>query len=168
MTLTTREPVFKEALMELSAVWPNSLPLIELFERVATRLAIQNRQPQAEILCGRIVHFFLRELLEVSPLPRRAAQSASDRPTSFMLARYLLGKSRLLSNLNHGCVPVGELTELSRRLLPLLDGTRTRADLAQQLQPSAAKAKSHVLVSPTEIEESLQALADRALLLDKQ
>jgi hypothetical protein len=80
-----------------------------------------------------------------------------DRPTASPLARWQAELSRPITNLRHGIVEVEPGLPLA--LLPLLDGTRTRADLFQALQ---AQFPDDSL--PALVDESLDKLARLCLL----
>ncbi|MBI2765246.1 MAG: methyltransferase regulatory domain-containing protein [Chloroflexi bacterium] len=142
--ITLDQPATKAAFLCLADAHPRSITLDELLERVVAKLeaagiAIGPEDGQrmasdlmkAFLYSARLVTLQLHDFqLDVSP---------GDRPRASRSARYAAGKGRTeVTNLLHESVP---LDPMSVFLLPLADGTRTRADIADAIEEMVAQGK---------------------------
>ena len=126
--LTMTDPSLVAAFRYVSATWPHTIRPAELVDivsrhRSATGAAIDNsgRDVGEAIMAGwRLV------ILDLRTRPTDFLAIAFDRPRATPLARLQVAENEPLINLRHQQVPINDAT---RALLPLLDGTRTRADL---------------------------------------
>lgn len=107
--------------------WPHSMPAAELAdwrERTLPATAGGPRRP-IELL---LAELFVAGLVELRTTPVAVAAVAGERPEAFAAARWINRTHRVIPNLYHEALrhqdPIGQ------RLLELLDGTRTREQLA--------------------------------------
>jgi hypothetical protein len=81
--------------------------------------------------------------LYVEP-PGVLAQAPSDKPRASLVAHYLAAQDQVLINQRHASIPV-DATQ--RRFIQLLDGTRTREQLATELGVARANIDQLIQVS---------------------
>jgi methyltransferase-like protein/2-polyprenyl-3-methyl-5-hydroxy-6-metoxy-1,4-benzoquinol methylase len=149
-SLKTANPMVKAALAALALVWPERLSLNEVREQVAARLEVPLHAVPAELLARGLVSAFGLRMLDLHTHKPRLANRPGERPRTTPLIRLQAGKGQVLTNLLHHAVKVEGQGE---RLLSLLDGRRTRADLAAEMNSSLA-----------DIDEALAKLARLALI----
>jgi SAM-dependent methyltransferase len=113
------EPRVKQALARLIAEWPRSLPLPALAAELG-------RAAEAEELAAELLVLFAWHMVELSAYPELAAARAPERPRATAYARLAARRDAALVNLRHERVLADAA---QRRILPLLDGTRTLAEL---------------------------------------
>jgi methyltransferase-like protein len=141
--ITTRDPIIKAALVELSANWPASLAFPELCRRARMRLggpsdtetAARDARQIAEVIWA----FYgagSAYAVDLSPRPFPGVARPSARPTARPLARWQAERGlRAVTGLRHDAV---YLKRFERQLLRLLDGTHDVAALVEALAAQAA------------------------------
>ena len=127
----------KAALAALGKAWPRALPVADLAGDEAVRDAL------LQAYTANLVQLHVW----APPLPA----AVGERPVASALARVQAARGTHVTNLWHATVEVPD--DLGRRLITLLDGTRDRAALLQEMQRPAA-----------ELERSLEGLRRIALL----
>jgi methyltransferase-like protein/SAM-dependent methyltransferase len=105
---------------------------------------------------------FMTGLLEIRSAPPRLTQIPSERPVASPLARFQAANGLPVTSLRHMTLNTSGETE--RRLIALLDGTRTRDDLFNELRPLLSTEKPDSELR-TELETSLQTLGRLAVLI---
>lgn len=112
-----------DALVTISRHFPQPLAIREVLDAAGT----QHRG----LLLHDLVNCWMDAMLElyVDP-PPVLARTPSDRPRASLVARYLAAQNQSPVNQRHGSVTV-DATQ--RRFIQLLDGTRTREQLATEL-----------------------------------
>jgi SAM-dependent methyltransferase len=133
--ITTQEPVTKVVVSHLAETWPGFAPVSVLWERVCTTLNPPDGAGRDGVLTT-----FAKTILELSAahfveLRMRAPGSASspgERPRAHALAILQATRGERVTTLRHGQIRLSD--EASRRLLPLLDGTKTRNEIVDALQ----------------------------------
>jgi methyltransferase-like protein len=149
-SLKTTSPLMKAALAGLRSVWPERLSLEEVLERVSARLEVPLNAVPAELLGRGLMSAFGLRILDLHAYMPRLTSRPGERPKTSPLIRMQAGRGQVLTNLLHQAVRVEGQGE---RLLSLLDGQRTRAQLAAELNASSA-----------EIDEALAKLTRLALI----
>ncbi len=131
-------PLTKAALLILADAWPRDIPFVELEAMARARLVPKSvviqeqaayREDSRELLqdlCG----LYTSGFLELHLAPPRFASEPGERPLASPWARRQAARGALITNLRHRGV---EADEIRRRLLTLLDGTRTHEDLLEDL-----------------------------------
>jgi methyltransferase-like protein len=112
-----------DALVTISRRFPQAIPVREVVDAAGG----QHR----EQLLHEIVNCWMNAMLElyVDP-PPVLARTPSDRPRASIVARYLAAKNESPINQRHGSITI-DATQ--RRFIQLLDGTRSRDQLAAEL-----------------------------------
>lgn len=120
--LTTNHPLAKQTLCRLAPIWPGSLRISEL--------SLEGFPPDkaADLL----MQLHQAGALELRIHPPRLASSISDRPEASALARAQIAEGcRLVTNQRHMNIELED--EIIRTVVSLLDGSRTRQELARDL-----------------------------------
>ena len=136
-TLTTDHNGVKAALGRLGEAWPRALPVAELADDEAVRDAL--------------LRAYTANLVQLHVWAPALPADVAERPVASALARVQAARGTRVTNLWHATVEVPD--DLGRRLITLLDGTRDRAGLLDELQRPAG-----------ELERSLEGLRRIALL----
>jgi methyltransferase-like protein/SAM-dependent methyltransferase len=181
VTGATDHPLTKAALLCLTETWPATHAIPGLAERALARLGCADASERpvpgdVQELSENLLSLYAAGAVELHLHPPRFAERGGDRPLASPWARYQLAAGGVVTNLRHHGI---DLPPLMRRLLPLLDGTRTRAELIAALlatlddsddlligqgavidQPEARRAALEAAIEP-----SLERLARWALLV---
>ncbi len=150
--------IVKSALAILAAQWPLAIPFDQLHAEAAAHLGAGDRDAHAEreLLAAEILRLHLAGAAELHRAAPPFVLVAGPRPEASIVARRDATRSSASANLRHE--PIA-LQEGERALLPLLDGTRTRSELAAQHWPALPEAERL-----GRLESALAALARQALL----
>lgn len=163
-------PALKALMFTLNDAWPTSLNLAEIQRRIEKRLSEsvvvgdieQYSLPQ---LCStQLLQMLVRGDVEMRYLPDRFAESVSDLPKTSSYARLQAETGPLVTTLRHGTM---QLDPLSRVLLPLFDGSRTKAQLVESLSEMARNGKITINVqgnAPTDMMPIHSAAIDKVLI----
>jgi methyltransferase-like protein/2-polyprenyl-3-methyl-5-hydroxy-6-metoxy-1,4-benzoquinol methylase len=149
-SLKTAHPIMKAALLAISSAWPERLSLDRVRELVAARLELPLNSVPAESLAQGLMSAFGLRMLDLHAYMPRLTNRPGERPRTTPLIRLKAQRGEVLTNLVHEAVKVEGQGE---RLLCLLDGRRTRAELAAELN-----------ASPAEIDEALAKLTRLVLI----
>ena len=171
--ITTNQPLLKSALEFPSARYPRSVPFDAVWQAVEKRCEQrahsvpggEGRRFLADCLlhCNR-THFL--NLVELHCSPSRFTLDPGAQPSAWPVARFHARHGSRVPSLNH---KLAELSEFQRRVLPLLDGTRSLEDLVEQLLPAAGGAASPEAKRASvrrQLDSCLTSLAHMALLWD--
>ena len=141
VTVTTSDPASRTVLAMLAAAWPASLPFDDLAAAAGDRRAL------SETLHTYYASSFVNVHLEAS----RAVCQAGDRPLVWRVARLEASLGTSVPHLHHGAISID--VEAARDLLQLIDGSRSRSELAAACGSAAA------------LDAMLQKMARAAILL---
>ena len=140
------------AMRAIKELWPNSIS----FEELITSIPTEQRGDPSTLhrrLSNDLLTAYRLRLVELWTRPVRFNDSPSKLPQVTDLVRWQAERSPLLTTLRHDTF---HANDAMRRLIALLDGTRSVTALQQALHTS----------SSSEIEQMLKSLADESLLLD--
>ncbi len=160
--ITTNHPLLKAALVSLFEVWPAALSFAALFQAVRDRLCPagtdlteEDEAEARDYLTGALLMCYQADLVELHRFPPQFTRKAGDRPLASPIAR-LQAAMELpqVTNLRHHSA---ELAPLERLLIQLLDGSRDRAALVEEL---VKLAEQEVFA----VEREGQPVRDRTLL----
>ncbi len=137
ITLQSREPLVKAAMVALAEVWPQAVPFRELLKRARALVPAGgegvDETPDVRILGQSLLTFYASastSLVELSLRPPRLTAQVSERPVVGALARAQAAVGTTVTNRRHQLMPLGDL---ERHLVTLLDGTRDRQALLEGL-----------------------------------
>jgi SAM-dependent methyltransferase len=142
----------------LLARWPHSVPVAEL-----DRWRARNASVGADGSAPRPTELLVAELygaglVDLRTAPVAVAAVPGDRPQAFAAARWINREHEIIPSLYHEALRYQD--PLARKLLALLDGTRTREELIAALGGPFAgpSGRAH-------LDDALQTLASKALLV---
>jgi methyltransferase-like protein/trans-aconitate methyltransferase len=136
VTLTTNHPLARAALCELSEVWPAALAFREMAARAQAR-AQRDLAPEDLTFLGNLAwRGYSSGAIRLSVHPPAFATEVSARPVASPLARLQSRSGQVVTNLLQGSVRLED--DLTRRLVQMLDGTRDRAAVLDELAELAA------------------------------
>jgi methyltransferase-like protein/2-polyprenyl-3-methyl-5-hydroxy-6-metoxy-1,4-benzoquinol methylase len=176
----TAHPLSKAAFGLLAQHWPLGLPLHDLLaqarQRAAPHLQAGSEAEDERTVMQDLFQCFLSGLVELRSWQPPCVARAGERPRATAYAVAQNADEAVVTGLRHEVVT---LAPFSRALLPLLDGTRTRADLQGALLEQVAAGRLPLpqqAVVPADpaalaaavahwVEESLASLARHALLV---
>jgi len=127
ITLSSRDPIVKSAMVCLSEIWPEPIPFTTLLGRARERLgeaADADPVKDAQTLGQAFLSFYTSastSLLELYLTPPRFAAKVSEKPVASPLVRLQAEKEQHGTNLRHETVYFGEFES---HILRHLDGTR--------------------------------------------
>jgi hypothetical protein len=154
--LTTDHPLVTRALERIAAGWPGAVPVRELVPGGAS-------EEDRAALCGAMLRCYAGNLVQLHAVPPPLTTTVSDRPEASPLARHQARSGQLVTNLRHAGVRIDD--DLGRRLVVLLDGTRDRPRLLEELSAFLREAGREVPPDLDDgLERSLRGLAGLALL----
>lgn len=176
--VATDFPLAKAALTHLAAIYPLSIHFEELvnlarqLRGTPDNLTAAETEEEARALAEILLQTYAVGLLELFPRAPDYVTSVSERPKASALARWQLANGAVVTNMRHINVEVED--ELGRQLLMLLDGTRNRETLLEELsrRPILEENKAPIQdprrareLLATKLEENLEKVAKLALLV---
>lgn len=173
MTLTTSRPLLKAAMTVLIDRWPGTVPFDELRREARALLGDEPESPAvveedaAALALGLVNVYISSDLIELHAAPIAAPRAVADKPVALASARVRVAEGASgVANRRHELV---KLTDVDQRLIPLLDGTRTRPELVDALTDRAVARDLHVqrdgatLTDRSELRTALTAVLDHSL-----
>ncbi|MBM3982068.1 MAG: methyltransferase domain-containing protein [Planctomycetes bacterium] len=168
MTLSTSSPLFKAAILVLNEVWPATLPYVEVLHRAAEKIGrAETTEDLVALATGFLNAYVASDLIEFQTVPMTFARVPGDKPVALCHARAQVAEGHgRVANRRHELV---QLTDLSIRLVPLLDGTRDRAALTDALTEQAQAGRltvqkaGHPIADPDELRAALASTLNPAL-----
>ncbi len=156
-TTTTGLPIAKAAMGILADAWPASLPFDDLCAAAGEHVGRGGTDGARESLASHLLHCYAAGIVELHMDGAPFVLVPGSRPQASALAILQARRGTAVTNLRHESVTI---SEDARRLLPLLDGARTRREIASigwagEPEPNAA----------ANLERSLADLARQALLV---
>ncbi|HTR59509.1 MAG TPA: class I SAM-dependent methyltransferase [Casimicrobiaceae bacterium] len=157
--LTTQRPLTKAAMMALAQNSPAAVPFGELCHLAKARLGAPGPIVAVEMatLASDLLQCFSVGVVELHSMASPFVVEPGDQPRASAFARLHATRGARVTNLRHEAV---DLDEDARRLLNLLDGTRSHEKLAALASPAESVAAALAKLRPT-----LSRLARQALLV---
>ncbi|MBI5384626.1 MAG: class I SAM-dependent methyltransferase [Verrucomicrobia bacterium] len=171
-------PLGKAALLLLGGIWPSALPFDELVARSGQRLREAGVPAEFDAedrlqFCKFLLQLYGTGAVEFHAYAPPCVTCAGERPAASALARWQIRRGNSVATQRHQVVRVED--ELGRHLLGLLDGTRDRAALADELfhflkskdalaEPKPDEAQTRALLA-VELEKNMEKLARLGLLV---
>ncbi len=147
--VTTDHPLVIGILGTLADAWPHALPIADLAP-----------PGELEAACETLLRCYEAKLVGLHVAPPAISASAGARPRVSALARLQAAQGEILTTPRHTGYALDD--DLMRRLVALLDGTRDRAALLDELGGGAATAPDELAAV---LERRLERLAGAGLLL---
>lgn len=140
LSLTSADVRLRALLHALYDRWPGTLDFTGATDVLgeAVRRSTGGAPPPRPVL-GRMLHqALLAQLVSPHLTDTPIATSVPERPVVRLVARYQAGRPELVTNILHQSL---DLEPLDRLVLPLLDGTRTAADVAAAIAAAIAEGR---------------------------
>ena len=141
----------------LLARWPRSVPVTEIAEwrSLNTKASSGNPPRPVEVV---LTELYASGLIDLCTMPTPAVDSAGERPEAFSAARWICRENDVVPNLYHEAIRFSD--PAVRKLLGMLDGTKTREELMAALGGPLATTDGRA-----KLEEVLKLLAKNAILV---
>jgi SAM-dependent methyltransferase len=159
-TLSTDHPLAKAAMLHLGQVWPRLVGFDDLLRTVGRSGA---SAAEAGALLDILLAAYTAGLVELSTHAPHFALEPGPRPTASPVARLQVEHGSFVATLRHTSVCIED--DLGRRLLTLMDGTRTSAMLRDELGVYGSAQPSPVEVSAAIVDRKVGEAARLALLI---
>ena len=167
----------KAALVHLAKQWPRAEQFKCLYAEARTMVANGEDHGPAE-LCGILLQLYSAGVIEFHVHVPAFTIEVSERPTASPLARLQAPNSKFVTALNYASVKLDD--SLSQNLLRLLDGTRDRVALKNDLELLIRTGEATVLfggktvqdrssvveIMSNQLEQNLERFAHFALLIN--
>ncbi len=136
-SIKTENPLMKATLITLGEIWPHAISLNDLLAE-ARRLCGRVSSPNGgeilddvRVLAASLLRAYAGTLVEFHIWPPRFVSQPSERPLVSPLARLQAREGKRVTNFRHATIAVDG--SLERQLLQLLDGSRDRTALLDDL-----------------------------------
>jgi hypothetical protein len=153
--LATDHPLAKAAMLELGQAWPRQIGFDDLLRIIRPGTVTAEG---AGALIDILLAAYTAGLVELSTHSPHFVLEPGPRPTASPVARLQLEHGSFVASLRHTSVYIED--DIGRRLLKLMDGTRTLDVLRQELE-----AQTPVQVSTAALEKKMVEVARLALLV---
>jgi methyltransferase-like protein/cyclopropane fatty-acyl-phospholipid synthase-like methyltransferase len=173
MSMATTRPLLKAAMHVLQQAYPATVPF-DLLRKQAREL-IGGADPtdpktvaeDTQVMAIGLLNCYMgSDLVELHGMPITFVRTAGEKPTALPIARWQAQHGPVATNRRHEVV---RLNDLDKHLVPLLDGTRNRAALVEELIKVAQTGQLNVqkdgltLTDPKEIGTALSSVMEQAL-----
>ncbi|MCU0705856.1 MAG: class I SAM-dependent methyltransferase [Fimbriiglobus sp.] len=172
MNMTTSRPLLKTAMTLLQQAYPATTPFDALRRQARAQLGGNPDDPARAdedtnlLAVGLLNCYMSSDLVELHGMPITFCRTPGERPVALPHARLSAAANSTAANRRHEVI---RLSEFDRRLIPLLDGTRDRPALVNELTDVAASGSLTVrrdnvpITDRGEIHAALASIIDEAL-----
>jgi methyltransferase-like protein/2-polyprenyl-3-methyl-5-hydroxy-6-metoxy-1,4-benzoquinol methylase len=130
--------IVKSALTVLAVQWPLAIPFDQLHQQAAAKIGTRDASAERDILAAEILRLHLGGVAELHRAAPPFVRASGPRPEASAIARRAAPRRAASANLRHEPIV---LRDDERALLPLLDGTRTRGEIAASRWPALPEAE---------------------------
>jgi methyltransferase-like protein/2-polyprenyl-3-methyl-5-hydroxy-6-metoxy-1,4-benzoquinol methylase len=159
-TMSTDHPLAKAAMLHLGQAWPRVIGFDELLRNIGRRGV---NAAEVGSLLDILLAAYTAGLIELHTHAPHFALEPGPRPTASPVARLQLEHGSFVASLRHTSVCIED--DLGRRLLQLMDGTRTSEMLRHELAGYLSTQPSPVEVSAAVVDRKVVEAASLALLI---
>jgi methyltransferase-like protein len=135
-SLETDQPVIKAAVLHLGTIWPEAVDINTLLNAIRTQITPDvddSSDDERRILLSKVLlDAYGAGTVELHSMKPRFVREISEYPRASLLSRMQLNYGTVITTERHVNIQLED--QLGRRLLQLLDGTRSRADLLEELR----------------------------------
>jgi hypothetical protein len=149
--------IVKSALTVLAVQWPLAIPFDQLHQQAAAKIGTRDASAERDILAAEILRLHLGGVAELHRAAPPFVRASGPRPEASAIARRAAPRRAASANLRHEPIV---LRDDERALLPLLDGTRTRGEIAASRWPALPEAERLAA-----LDAALASLGRQALLV---
>lgn len=130
--IKTDNPLIKAALLQLGKVWPKTIHFNDLLDIARTVCNDKlDKQESLRILADMLLRAYAGAVVEFHLLPAQFVVQPSEYPVASPLARLQSAEGIKVTNLRHYTIKIED--PMGHRLLQLLDGSRDRKQLIDEL-----------------------------------
>lgn len=122
-SVTTNNPIVSLALERLETDWPRAMHFRKLAQEIVAKVPPRLQEEAPMALAQALLKLAANKLVDLRTYQAPVAESVGERPMATSLARLQAGQATPITTLLHTQVDISDAQ--SRRLLQLLDGTRT-------------------------------------------
>jgi len=144
----------------LLSCWPRCVPVAELGTQHAADASAAQRPRKSPPIEERVAALHAAGRVDLRTHPVAVAVAPGERPEAFGAARFINREHGVIPSLYHEALRYQD--PLARKLLALLDGTRTRDELCGALGGPFAGPTGR-----SKLDKALRVLASKALLVDR-
>jgi hypothetical protein len=130
--------IVKSALTILAAQWPFAIPFDQLHQEAAAKIGAHDTSAERDVLAAETLRLHLGGLAELHRAAPPFVLASGPRPEVGAIVRRAAPRGAASANLRHEPIV---LRDDERALLPLLDGTRTREQIAASRWPALPEAE---------------------------
>jgi SAM-dependent methyltransferase len=159
-TMATDHPLAKAAMLHLGRVWPRVVDVDELLRAIGRGGA---DAAGSDSLLDILLAAYSAGFLDLHTRAPHFALEPGPRPTASPVARLQLERGPFVASLRHTSVRIDD--DLGRRLLGLMDGTRTVEMLRRDLETHVSAPGSPVEIGAADVERKVTEIARLALLI---
>jgi hypothetical protein len=142
----------------LLARWPHAVPVADIATACREAAGRESRHDLRRPVEQVVIEMQAADILDLRSTAPKVAAAASERPEAFPPARWLALEHTMIPSVYHEALRFPDAT--GRRLLTLLDGTRTRRELAAAVGGPFATPGGN-----TRLEHALEIFSKKALLV---
>jgi SAM-dependent methyltransferase len=124
--ITVADPHVVRAFRKMHEAWPHAVPFADLLDDSSQSLIGDTAAMTGNDLANILLLAYRAGVIEIWSEPTNFLAKSLDRPRSTRLARLQLESNEPVVNLRHQQILI---TEAIRKFLPLMDGTKSHADL---------------------------------------
>lgn len=175
-SMSTDHPLIKAAIIYLREKWPQDISFNTLLDESLAQLGKESYLAQesyadaAKRLSGVLFQAYAAGFLDMRLSPTQCTGDITVRPVASAIVRQQIQNGPMVTNLRHSTVKIED--QVTRRFLPLLDGTRDHDQLFvalnELIKTINAGTSATTEVSREVMEENLQHLVGLALFIDKR
>jgi len=167
--IKTKNPAVKAMFQVLTESWPAAIKLSELNQKVTQLLSqslVVGEQEQISIpksISAHLVHLLVRGDVDFRFIPSRFVMTVDDRPRVSALSRLQAQTGSAITTARHNMLNPDALTRL---LIQVMDGTRTKDELIQYVSDMIASGTLKVTIQgnqPVDMSTVHRATVDRVL-----
>lgn len=129
----TAMPLTKAAIRVLSSAWPRAVHFGDLLAGARRLIGTTDGMDDADAeqrLAADVLQLYAANAVELHSIPSSFVTSVSEKPSTSALVRLQASTGARVTNLRHESLRVNDV---ERRMLGLLDGSRRRRDVIEQL-----------------------------------
>lgn len=136
-TMATQDPLIHSLVQQLREAFPRAVSFEDLFQATLDKLVDGVIADATKIealkrsLGANVIHMAVSGIVELQYSPSQFTTEIPEFPKTTAVARMQAVSTNRLTNCRHDSVTVDDL---SRHMVPLMDGTRNRVQLAEELQ----------------------------------
>ena len=169
MSMSTEVPLLKAAMKVLADAYPQTVPFDALRKQARELVGgTADATEDAKVVAVGLLNCYMgSDLVELHGMPITMALQPAENPVAMPIVRALAARTAMVPNRRHEVV---RLSDLDRQLVPMLDGSNDRKQLADKLTEVAKSGQLNIqkdgnpLTDAGEIRDAIGSVMDQALI----